>query len=161
MSCSASPCSNSSAAAPRSSTTHSSRGLSYQKSGALACGIDTMRSTVRSPRSTSASTCSSGPCSTALNRLPASSANGDVFAPDVMSACVPLLERLQTVEQCRHKFADRRMDMYRELQCRIRRARRHDVDDRVDRFVAFDAENRRTENLLRLRIDEHLHEAVS
>src|SRR4051812_44402168 len=59
-----------------------------------------------------------------------------------------LFQRLQTVEQRRDQFADGRMDVHRVLQGRIRRARRHDVDERMDRLVAFYAVDRRAENLL-------------
>src|SRR5882757_4103373 len=69
-------------------------------------------------------------------------------------------ERCETTEQSRDELGDRRMDVHGALQDGVGRLGVHGVEHAMDGFVTARAQERRPQNLLRLRVDEHLHEAV-
>ena len=52
------------------------------------------------------------------------------------------------------------MDVHGAADRGVRQPGRHHVDDAVDGFVGLDAEQRGADDLLRLRVDQHLHEAL-
>src|SRR5437016_3811234 len=71
-----------------------------------------------------------------------------------------LPNRLQFAEHRRDELGDRRMDRHGTLQHRIRRAGIHHVDDAVDRLVTASPEDRGSEDLPRLGIDDDLHKPL-
>src|SRR5260370_2851093 len=69
-------------------------------------------------------------------------------------------ERCELTEDCRNELGDRGMDMHGALQNRVGCLGVHGVEHAMDRFVATRAEERSAQNLVRLCVDEHLHETV-
>src|SRR5947209_6118664 len=75
-------------------------------------------------------------------------------------ACEDLNQRLQIAEQSGNELRDGRMDVHRALKKRIGRAGRHDVEETMNRFVAFGPQQRGADYPLGFGVDQHLHEAL-
>src|SRR5262245_6878095 len=69
-------------------------------------------------------------------------------------------QRHEILQHGRNEFRDRWVNVHRAPQDRGRRLGIHDIENAVNDLVARNSEQRRTENLLRLLVDQDLHEAL-
>ena len=79
---------------------------------------------------------------------------------EILVVCRRLRDGFQFGQDDGEKFCNRWMDMHCALDERIRRLRIHDVQQNVNHFIPSGPENRRTQYLFCVRIDQNFDETV-